>query len=370
MSCVFYATMSLFDDHVKPSRIISDVVIPEMDSLAQESPHGNLSCLFWVALGLRKVCNQSNGLIRINVNSKLKQELAGLKNRDYLVRTRSESDARRGNPSLTIHLPAFGPFCVRMAGSGKRPAQMHFRVNVYFNARGHFLPTPGLDIATEIARLCTSAVPTITTILEGMDFEDFYTVPVYIAEALLRTLSLSTNFQKPSELSVLAAHGSKEYQSHASWSQNEDAVSDRTTHELPSVLTGEEDIKAGLESIRQNSSEADRTNCSSSGHGHDVLPFLLELKDSQMKLSKNLDDQITTRASESIRNDNDSRIFVALGSNVGNRLDAIERACAAIDKEPDMRIVRTSSLYETEPMYVEEQERFLNGVCEVRSSRQ
>lgn len=75
---------------------------------------------------------------------------------------------------------------------------------------------------------------------------------------------------------------------------------------------------------------------------------------------------------------NDS-VYVALGSNVGDRLEAIEAACRAIDEDQDMRVLRTSALYETEPMYVEDQERFLNGVCEVsrtpaswdfRSSRQ
>ncbi|KAK0262034.1 trifunctional dihydropteroate synthetase [Friedmanniomyces endolithicus] len=59
------------------------------------------------------------------------------------------------------------------------------------------------------------------------------------------------------------------------------------------------------------------------------------------------------------------RVFVAFGSNVGDRLRSIETACNAIDREPDMRVVRTSSLYETEPMYVHDQEPFLNGVCEV-----
>lgn len=60
------------------------------------------------------------------------------------------------------------------------------------------------------------------------------------------------------------------------------------------------------------------------------------------------------------------RAYIALGSNVGDRLDMIERACRALDADPDMRVTRTSSLYETEPMYVEDQARFLNGACEVR----
>jgi len=58
-------------------------------------------------------------------------------------------------------------------------------------------------------------------------------------------------------------------------------------------------------------------------------------------------------------------VVVALGSNVGNRVEEIEKACRAIDADPDMRIVDTSFLYETKPMYVEDQERFVNGACEV-----
>jgi hypothetical protein len=58
-------------------------------------------------------------------------------------------------------------------------------------------------------------------------------------------------------------------------------------------------------------------------------------------------------------------VVVALGSNVGNRLEEIEKACRAIDADPDMRIVDTSFLYETKPMYVEDQGNFVNGACEV-----
>lgn len=60
-------------------------------------------------------------------------------------------------------------------------------------------------------------------------------------------------------------------------------------------------------------------------------------------------------------------VVVALGSNVGNKIEEIEKACRAIDADPDMRIVDTSCLYETKPMYVEDQERFVNGACEVSS---
>ncbi|KAI7246229.1 folic acid synthesis protein [Hortaea werneckii] len=80
----------------------------------------------------------------------------------------------------------------------------------------------------------------------------------------------------------------------------------------------------------------------------------LELDQPPSKLVRN-----TTPASDSV--------YVALGSNVGDRLEAIEAACRAIDEDQEMRILSTSALYETEPMYVENQERFLNGVCEIRT---
>ena len=56
--------------------------------------------------------------------------------------------------------------------------------------------------------------------------------------------------------------------------------------------------------------------------------------------------------------------FIALGSNIGDRVTMLETACTMM-KDQGMWIERTSSLYETEPMYVEEQDRFINGVCRV-----
>ncbi|KAF2485216.1 folic acid synthesis protein [Neohortaea acidophila] len=62
------------------------------------------------------------------------------------------------------------------------------------------------------------------------------------------------------------------------------------------------------------------------------------------------------------------RVYIALGSNVGDRLQNIENACRLIDADADMRILRTSPLYETAPMYVEDQGRFLNGACEITTT--
>jgi 2-amino-4-hydroxy-6-hydroxymethyldihydropteridine diphosphokinase / dihydropteroate synthase len=56
--------------------------------------------------------------------------------------------------------------------------------------------------------------------------------------------------------------------------------------------------------------------------------------------------------------------YIALGSNLGNRVGWIERACREMDAR-GIRVKRTSSLWETEPMYVLDQDRFVNGACEV-----
>ena len=59
-----------------------------------------------------------------------------------------------------------------------------------------------------------------------------------------------------------------------------------------------------------------------------------------------------------------SNAFVALGSNVGDRIGHIELACHELDRA-GLRVIRTSSLYETKPMYVENQDAFINGACEI-----
>lgn len=58
------------------------------------------------------------------------------------------------------------------------------------------------------------------------------------------------------------------------------------------------------------------------------------------------------------------RAFIALGSNVGDRVEMIERACLELNRA-NIKVKRTSSLFETTPMYVLDQGTFINGVCEV-----
>lgn len=59
------------------------------------------------------------------------------------------------------------------------------------------------------------------------------------------------------------------------------------------------------------------------------------------------------------------RALVALGSNLGDRVGMIEQACTEMNLR-GLKVLRTSSLYESEPMYKTDQPSFLNGVCQVR----
>ena len=59
-----------------------------------------------------------------------------------------------------------------------------------------------------------------------------------------------------------------------------------------------------------------------------------------------------------------SRAFIAFGSNLGDRVGHIEKALKEMGKR-QLKIKSVSALYETDPMYVTNQDTFLNGVCEV-----
>jgi 2-amino-4-hydroxy-6-hydroxymethyldihydropteridine diphosphokinase/dihydropteroate synthase len=61
------------------------------------------------------------------------------------------------------------------------------------------------------------------------------------------------------------------------------------------------------------------------------------------------------------------KAYIALGSNLGDRIDWIEQACSEMERQ-GIKILRTSCLWETDPMYVLEQDKFVNGVCEVSSN--
>jgi 2-amino-4-hydroxy-6-hydroxymethyldihydropteridine diphosphokinase len=93
----------------------------------------------------------------------------------------------------------------------------------------------------------------------------------------------------------------------------------------------------------------------------------------------------TTTSEAILSNDNQAniqyphRVYLAVGSNLGNRFQNIQTALQLLCQQPRkaendnkssnvVRLMRTSFLYETAPMYVTNQPAFLNGAVEIQTS--
>jgi len=61
-------------------------------------------------------------------------------------------------------------------------------------------------------------------------------------------------------------------------------------------------------------------------------------------------------------------VFISLGSNIGNRLQYLQRAVSLLELIGQVNVVKVSSVYETDPVGYEEQAAFLNMVVEVETS--
>jgi 2-amino-4-hydroxy-6-hydroxymethyldihydropteridine diphosphokinase len=62
------------------------------------------------------------------------------------------------------------------------------------------------------------------------------------------------------------------------------------------------------------------------------------------------------------------RIFLGLGSNIGDRAASINRARRLIDGVSGVRVIRASSLIETKPVGYEDQPDFINAVIEIETT--
>jgi len=60
--------------------------------------------------------------------------------------------------------------------------------------------------------------------------------------------------------------------------------------------------------------------------------------------------------------------YIALGSNLGDRAETLRQALKKLNDQPGIRILRVSSVYETEPFGNVEQEAFLNMAIAIETS--
>ena len=60
--------------------------------------------------------------------------------------------------------------------------------------------------------------------------------------------------------------------------------------------------------------------------------------------------------------------YLGLGSNLGDRREALARALHLLNDADDLRVIRCSTIYETEPWGYTDQPRFLNCVAEITAA--
>ncbi len=60
--------------------------------------------------------------------------------------------------------------------------------------------------------------------------------------------------------------------------------------------------------------------------------------------------------------------YLCLGTNIEDRKKFIEQAVSFLDMSENIKIIRTSALYETEPWGVKNQNWFLNLAVEIKTS--
>ncbi len=63
-----------------------------------------------------------------------------------------------------------------------------------------------------------------------------------------------------------------------------------------------------------------------------------------------------------------SKVYISVGSNLGDREENIKEVIKLIDNHPLIKIIKISPIYETEPVGFKDQDWFLNLVIELETS--
>lgn len=64
----------------------------------------------------------------------------------------------------------------------------------------------------------------------------------------------------------------------------------------------------------------------------------------------------------------DYRVFVGMGSNLGDRASMLNRAARELGRVPGVKLLACSPVYETDPVGKPDQPRFLNAACEIQTA--
>jgi len=59
--------------------------------------------------------------------------------------------------------------------------------------------------------------------------------------------------------------------------------------------------------------------------------------------------------------------YIAVGSNLGDRLSNCQKGISELTKKTNSQLIRLSDFYQTQPMYIEDQDWFINGVFSIQT---
>ncbi|KAK4554562.1 trifunctional dihydropteroate synthetase [Recurvomyces mirabilis] len=222
-------------------------------------------------------------------------------------------------PTVYVNIPYKGSFTLQIADY-TLPINEHYTIRLEYIQDLMSTPHPGDSNGVQaplesVRSLAIATRVVINQVLGGMTFASAQSAASFVSEALLRTLQDRLCGAKLVEVDVIRLHK---------------GVSE------PSLSTS-----TALAKIPEAGVTLPQVTSKTLGL----------VKGDQVFGKAQWPTQIdTSNPAELGTIPRESTAIVALGSNVGDRLKAIEDACRTIDDGRDMRIVRTSNLYESEPI--------------------
>jgi dihydroneopterin aldolase/2-amino-4-hydroxy-6-hydroxymethyldihydropteridine diphosphokinase len=94
-------------------------------------------------------------------------------------------------------------------------------------------------------------------------------------------------------------------------------------------------------------------------------PMIASVRVRVEKISPPITEKIGSVGAEiEVSKEKESKVFMAIGSNIGDREKNLRDAIERIDRHQKIDVIKVSSIYETEPMYVKDQDNFYNIAVE------
>lgn len=106
------------------------------------------------------------------------------------------------------------------------------------------------------------------------------------------------------------------------------------------------------------------------GVGVEVSRSPIDFKSHEkLKIPEAIDsNEFNLPSDEFVDNNIQHNVFIAFGSNIGNQIENILTSIEHLNEIPNTKVLETSSLYESEPMYHLDQPKFINGVLKLSTN--